>query len=81
MPLLQAKLIKVGNSTGLTVPASALRAINATSGDIVEFEITRIVEGVRTDWNDASKWQGVDKAPMLLDGTQSNDFDDEEWSW
>ncbi len=80
MPL-QAKLIKVGNSTGLTIPASALKAVQAVPGDVVEFEITRVVKGVRTGWDDPAMWPGAEDSPMLLDGAPENDFDEEEWEW
>ena len=78
---LQAKLIKVGNSTGLTIPASVLKAVDATSGDVVEFEIKRVLKGVRAGWGDPVMWRGADESPILLDDAPVNDFDNEDWEW
>jgi len=78
---MRAKLRQVGNSVGLTIPASELQALDAQVGDEVELEIKQIFHYARAEWNDPEKWQGVKEEPMLLDEDQKNTFDDEDWEW
>lgn len=78
---MRARLRQVGNSIGLIVPAHELRAISATAGDTVDFEIRNVVRGARSGWNDPSRWVGATDEPLLLAGAPENVFDDGEWEW
>lgn len=79
---MQAKLRHVGNSVGVTIPASELRILDAHPGDIVEVQITRVVRQARSGWNDPTRWQGADNEPLHLDGLPDNEFDsDGHWEW
>ena len=71
----------VGNSVGLTIPASELLALDAQVGDEVELEIKQVFHHARVQWNDPEKWQGVKEEPILLEGNQENTFDNEDWEW
>ncbi len=76
---MQAKLRPVGNSVGLTIPASELKTISAKAGDVIELEIKRVVRHVRADWNNAALWQGADEEPMLLKNVPEPSLDEHEW--
>ena len=76
---MRAKLRQVGNSVGLTIPASELQALGAQLGDEVELEIKQVFHYARAQWNDPEKWQGVREEPILLDGIQETTFDKEDW--
>jgi antitoxin component of MazEF toxin-antitoxin module len=78
---MKAKLRRVGNSIGLTIPASELRAMDARDGDIVEVELKKVTRSVRVGWTDPERWQGADSETMLLDVAPVNDFDDKDWQW
>ena len=78
---MRARLRQVGNSIGLIVPASELRAISAGAGDIVELEIRQVERAARLGWNDPARWAGSAEAPMLLAGAPETAFDEGEWEW
>jgi len=78
---MQVKLRQVGNSIGLTLPASELRALSAKPGDIVELEITRIVRRAREGWDVTTRWSGANDAPLLLAELPNSHFENEEWEW
>jgi antitoxin component of MazEF toxin-antitoxin module len=78
---MKAKLRRVGNSIGLTIPASELRAMEAGNGDIVEVELKRVIRSAREGWDDAEQWRGAENEVMLLDVEPVNDFDDKDWQW
>jgi antitoxin component of MazEF toxin-antitoxin module len=78
---MRAKLRQIGNSVGLTIPASELQALDAQVGDDVELEIKRVFHSARVQWNDPEKWQGIKEEPILLAGVQENTFDNEDWEW
>ncbi len=78
---MQLKLRPIGNSVGLTIPASELRAFDAKSGDIIELEIKCVIRNHRSEWNNPKLWQDSEKEPLLLEGSGENTFDDEEWEW
>lgn len=78
---MRARLREIGNSVGLIVPASELRALSAGAGDLVEIEIRQVVRGVRAGWNDSSRWVGSADEAMLLAGAPETAFDDGEWEW
>ena len=78
---MRAKLRQVGNSVGLTLPASELRALEAEVGDEIELEIIRVVRPQRAAWDDPGKWQGAGEEDLLLDDQPATDFDASEWQW
>ena len=78
---MRAKLRQVGNSIGLTIPASELRALEAEVGDEVEVEIVRVIHRPRLAWGDPAKWQGAGEEPLLLEDQPPTDFDTEDWQW
>ena len=78
---MRAKLRQVGNSVGLTIPASELQALGAQVGDEVELEIKQVFHYARAQWDDPEKWQGVKEEPILLDGIQETTFDNKDWEW
>ncbi len=78
---MKAKLRRVGNSIGLTIPASELRAMDAENGDIVEIELKKVIRSVRGGWTDPKRWQGAESDTLLLDVEPVNDFDAKDWQW
>ena len=78
---MQAKLRQVGNSVGLTIPASELKGLSAKAGDIIELEIKSVVHHVRDGWNDAALWQGANDEPLYLESVPESSFDDDGWKW
>ena len=78
---MRVKLRQVGNSVGLTIPASELRALEAEVGDEVELKITRVIHRPRSGWDDPGRWQGAGEAPLLLDEQPATGFDEAEWQW
>ena len=78
---MRAKLRQVGNSVGLTIPASELRALEAEVGDEIELEIVRAVRPLRVAWDDPVKWRGAGEEELLLDDQPATDFDADEWQW
>ncbi len=77
---MRVKLRQVGNSIGLTIPASELKTLDAEAGDIVEIEIKQVIKTPRSEWEDPARWPGADEEPPLEDTTES-DFDRQEWQW
>ena len=77
---MQAKLRQVGNSVGMTIPASELKRLSVGPGDTVELQITKVVRGVRQGWENPQAWSGADAEPLHLDAVE-NDFDAEDWQW
>jgi len=78
---MRAKLRQVGNSVGLTIPASELRAMEAEVGDMVELEIKQVIRPARHTWDNRDRWQGVEQEPLLLEDELETGFDKEEWQW
>ena len=78
---MRAKLRQVGNSIGLTIPASELNDIQAKVGDVVELEIKQVIRPPRSSWDDPDCWQDAGGEPLLLDDTKQTKFDEEEWQW
>ncbi len=78
---MKVKLRRVGNSVGLTIPASELRALGARNGDLVEVELKRVIRSVREGWSDLKQWHGVENEALLLDEEPGNNFDREDWQW
>lgn len=78
---MQVKLRQVGNSIGLTIPASELKVLAARPGDTVELQIIRVIRHARAGWDDPQLWQGTHTEPLLLGNLPENDFDTEDWQW
>ena len=78
---MRAKLRQVGNSIGLTIPASELRALEAEVGDEVEVVIVRVIHRPRLAWDDPARWPGSSEEPLLLEDLPPSDFDNEDWQW
>jgi antitoxin component of MazEF toxin-antitoxin module len=78
---MRAKLRQVGNSIGLTIPASDLRAIDAEAGDTVEIEIKRVIKSLRETWDDPARWRGASDEPPLPKEEQETEFERADWEW
>lgn len=78
---MRSKLRQVGNSVGLTIPASELQALGAEVGDMVEIEIKQVIRVVRDAWDDPQRWPGANDEPLLLDEIPGAEFDDQDWQW
>ena len=78
---MQAKLRQIGNSIGMTIPSSELKALCARPGDTVEVQITKVVHHVRAGWDDPKVWHDANKVPLHLENLSGNDFDEQEWVW
>lgn len=78
---MRAKLRQVGNSIGLTIPASELRALEAEVGDEVELDIVQVIHRPRAAWDDPGKWQGAKEENLMLGEQLDSDFDGGEWQW
>ena len=76
---MKLKLRKVGNSLGITIPASQLKALGASSGDLLELELIRVIPATRSGWDKPEAWTGSDIEPLYLD--VDNEFDELEWEW
>jgi len=75
----KTKLRKIGNSLGITIPSGELKALGATSGDLLEVELVRVIPAVRSDWDDPKVWQLDSEEQLLID--VENEFDETEWEW
>jgi antitoxin component of MazEF toxin-antitoxin module len=78
---MQVKLRQVGNSLGITLPASALKAFDVGVGDIIEIKITKVVSKPRDGWDIQDTWQGAELEQLHLDKTHDVNFDQDEWQW
>lgn len=77
---MQALLRPIGNSVGVILSASVLKALSAEPGDTVELEIKRIIPALRQGWENPALWQGASDEPLHLSDS-ANAFDQEEWQW
>ncbi len=83
---MKTKLISIGNSKGIRIPAALIREAG------LEYEIDLQIEKdglkikplreVRQGWDNAFSLPNSDSAdaPLINDGL-ANEFDDEEWIW
>ena len=78
---MQAKLRQIGNSIGMTIPASELKALCARPGDTVELQITKVIRNARVGWENPSLWKNVNEEPLHLESLSENNFDKKEWAW
>ena len=83
---MKTKLIAIGNSKGVRIPAALIREAG------LEYEIDLRVEQdglkispartVREGWDEAFAAAADDSAEApLIDDTLANDFDDQDWRW
>ena len=78
---MRAKLRQVGNSIGLTLPASNVRTIDAEAGGTVEIEIKQWIKSPREMWDDPARWQGASDEPPLPKEEQETEFERADWEW
>ncbi|WP_119328146.1 AbrB/MazE/SpoVT family DNA-binding domain-containing protein [Cysteiniphilum halobium] len=78
---MQTTLRAIGNSVGITIPASELKSLSAQIGDTIEINITKVIKAPRSSWDDANLWQNSDLEPLHLNDLTDNDFDGKEWQW
>lgn len=83
---MKAKLVSIGNSRGVRLPAGVIEACGF--GEVLEMRVEGGVvtlapaRGQREGWDEAFKLMaesGDDRA--LLDEDAGTSFDDEEWTW
>lgn len=83
---MKTKLVPIGNSRGVRLPASVIRSCGF--GDELEMRVEGGVvmlvpaRGQREGWDEAFKAMaesGDDRA--LLDENAGTSFDEEEWTW
>ncbi|MEE4297452.1 MAG: hypothetical protein V2J20_12645 [Wenzhouxiangella sp.] len=83
---MKTKLIAIGNSRGVRIPAALIREAG------LEYELDLRVEdgglkisparSVREGWDEAFSAAASEPADaLLIDDTLANDFDDQEWQW
>ncbi|WP_192484834.1 MULTISPECIES: hypothetical protein [Cysteiniphilum] len=78
---MQTKLRAIGNSVGITIPASELKTLSAHIGDTIEINIVKVIKTPRSSWNDVSLWQNAKHEPLHLNDLSNNNFDENEWQW
>jgi len=78
---MHVKLRQVGNSLGVTLPASALKAFDIEAGDTIEIKIIKVVTQPRDGWQAKEAWQDAELEPLYLDDMQPTSFDQDEWQW
>ena len=87
IPIVRAKVIKIGNSQGIRIPKPLLRQTGIM--DDVELEvdknqiIIRPVSNPRAAWDDAFHAMAENSDDVFLDGDEivSHTWDEEEWQW
>jgi len=83
---MKVALIPVGNSKGVRIPASIIKACNL--GDTLDMRVengTIVLEAersTRAGWSEAFARMAAtgDDAPLLPENA-GNEFDDMEWTW
>ena len=76
---MKTKLRKIGNSLGITIPSGELRELGASTGDMLEVEILRVLPTTRSGWDNAEAWRNSSEKEFLID--IDNEFDETEWEW
>lgn len=83
---MRAELIRIGNSRGIRIPKPIIEQCGF--GETVEVRVERNCLIVtperrpRQGWGDAFRASGpAGTDELMLEGTDSNDFDREEWTW
>ena len=82
---MRTKLVPIGNSRGVRLPAALLATIGATNEldlDLVDGKLVLTpVRGVRADWEEAFAAMAEAGEDLLLDDFGPNEFDETEWQW
>lgn len=83
---MKAKIVRIGNSQGVRLPKFLLEETQLPNDVEITVEGNRLViapaRQPREGWAEAfarMAANGDDK--MILDGSMSNKFDEEEWEW
>ena len=76
---MKTKLRKIGNSLGITIPSGELRELGASTGDMLEVEILRVLPTTRSGWDNSEAWSNSRENELLID--IDNEFDETEWEW
>ena len=76
---MKTKLRKIGNSLGITIPSGELRELGASTGDMLEVEILRVLPTTRSGWDNSETWRNSSENELLID--IDNEFDETEWEW
>ncbi len=79
------RIVRIGNSRGFRVPKVLLDQADLPEEVELRAEPGRLVvtaaQPPRAGWTDAAKQMRASGDDQLLDPTQSNTFDDQEWEW
>ena len=82
---IRTKLVPIGNSRGIRLPAALLATIGATTEldlDLVDGTLVlRPVRAVREGWEQAFAEMAETGEDQLLDDYFPNSFDESEWQW
>jgi len=83
---MKADLVRIGNSRGIRIPKPLIEQCGL--GDTVDLRVDNnclvISSGrqPRQDWGESFRAAGPAKHDeLLLEGTEQNEFDREEWQW
>lgn len=83
---MKTKLISIGNSKGIRIPAPLIR--EAGLDDEIDLEVEkdglkiRPAKRLRQGWEATFSAENPEEADnLLIDIEAANDFDDEEWTW
>jgi antitoxin MazE len=82
VPVVRAKLVKIGNSRGIRLAKPLLEAAGLT--DDVEIEAAPGVLTIRPSTHPRAGWAqaaSTGEPQGLLDEMTATRFDDEDWSW
>ena len=81
----RTKLVRIGNSRGIRIPAAFLSTIGATNEldlDLVDGTVVlRPVRAVREGWAEAFAEMAKTGEDKLLDDYIPTSFDENEWQW
>ena len=81
----RTRIVRIGNSRGFRVPKVLLNQADLPEEVELRAEPGRLVvtaaQPPRAGWADAAEQMRASGDDELLDPTQSNTFDDQEWEW
>lgn len=83
---MKTNIISIGNSHGVIIPSTLLRKLKLSSKSSVEVGIEDgnlvIKPDSRQGWAEAAmQMQASENDAPLLDESEMNSFDQEEWTW
>ncbi len=85
MPIMKARLVRIGNSRGVRLPKPMIAQAGLT--DEVELEVrgNAVVivaqKSPRSGWAEAARKLGTGGSDGLLDAPTPTRFDETEWQW